>query len=299
MNMKYELHPLCTLFPRMDGAEFDALVRDIRGNGLRDPIVLHEGMILDGGNRYRACVKAGVEPVFKQFDGENIVAFVLSANLHRRHMTPGQQAAIVASAQDWAKAQTVGRPEKGQAVDHLATVEQRAAQAGVSRITQMKADKVAKTAPELARKVGRGEISLPKAVKQVEPETPRKQKPSAPPPQAKQLRTPDGEVIDLDEVMPSQDELLAELQKENEQLHAQLKTLLADDTKAELHKMILQRDHAVRQQSEAMDRAHKSIEREKWTKRQLMRCGKAVGEDDPTKIAAAVEAIARQYRKAA
>jgi len=95
------------------------------------------------------------------------------------------------------------------------------------------------------------------------------------------------------------DELIAEIQKENEQLHAQLKAMEADDTKAELRKALLQRDHAVRQQSEAMDKAHKSQEREKWAKRQLMRCGKAVGEEDPDKIAAAVEAFIRQYRKAA
>ena len=47
------------------------------------------------------------EPFFKSFDGDSIVGFVLSANLHRRHMTPGQQAAIVASAQDWSQAPVV------------------------------------------------------------------------------------------------------------------------------------------------------------------------------------------------
>ena len=97
----------------------------------------------------------------------------------------------------------------------------------------------------------------------------------------------------------SLDELIAEIQHENELLHARLKAMEADDTKAELHKALLQRDHAVRQQSEAMDKAHKSQDREKWAKRQLMRCGKAVGEEDPDKIAAAVEAFIRQYRKAA
>ena len=98
--MTIELHPLCTLFPRLSGAEFDALRDDIKTNGLRSPIVLHEGMILDGGNRYRACIEAGVEPTFSKFDGGNLVSFVLSVNLHRRHMTAGQQAAIVASAQN-------------------------------------------------------------------------------------------------------------------------------------------------------------------------------------------------------
>lgn len=168
MGSVIELHPLCTLFPRLSGAEFEALRNDIKENGLRQPIVLHGGMILDGGNRYRACLDAGVEPAFTQFNGGNLVSFVLSANLHRRHMSPGQQAAIVASAQDWAKAQTVGKPKLDN-VDQLATVGQRAAQSGASRSTQKMADKVAKADPELAKQVAHGKISLPKAMKQVAP----------------------------------------------------------------------------------------------------------------------------------
>lgn len=90
------------------------------------------------------------------------------------------------------------------------------------------------------------------------------------------------------------DELIEEIQKENELLHSRLKAMEADDTKAELHKALLQRDHAIRQQSEAMDRAAREHKAHAFKHRQLMRCGKAVGEDDPDKIAAAVEAFARQ-----
>lgn len=296
--MSYELHPLCTLFPRVTGAEFDGLVADIKANGLRQPIVLHGGMILDGGNRYRACVEAGVEPVFQEFQGDNLVSFVLSANLHRRHLSAGQQAAIVASAQDWAKAQVVGNPAFKQAeqwcnVAPLQTVSDRAAQSGASVRTQKMADKVAKADPELAKKVAHGEISLPKAVEKVAPKLATK--PSKTPKAAARQPEPANDA----DTGQSIDELIAEIQKENEQLHAQLKAMEADDTKAELRKALLQRDHAVRQQSEAMDKAHKCQEREKWAKRQLMRCGKAVGEEDPDKIAAAVEAFIRQYRKAA
>ena len=61
-------------------------------------------MVLDGGNRYRACIDLGLELATHEFDGANLVAFVLSVNLHRRHMRPGQQAAIVASAQDCGQA---------------------------------------------------------------------------------------------------------------------------------------------------------------------------------------------------
>lgn len=296
--MSYELHPLCTLFPRVTGAEFDGLVADVKAHGLRQPIVLHGGMILDGGNRYRACVEAGVEPVFQEFQGDNLVSFVLSSNLHRRHLSAGQQAAIVASAQDWAKAQVVGNPAFKQAeqkcnVAPLQTVSDRAAQSGASVRTQKMADKVAKADPELAKKVAHGEISLPKAVEKVAPQLATK--PSKTPKAAARQPEP---ANDADSGQ-SLDELIAEIQSENEQLHARLKAMEADDTKAELHKALLQRDHAVRQQSEAMDKAHKSQDREKWSKRQLMRCGKAVGEEDPDKIAAAVEAFVRQYRKAA
>ena len=169
-----ELHPLCTLFPRLAGAEFEALKADIAANGQREPITVHGGFILDGGNRYRACVEAGVEPLLKEFTGENLVSFVLSANLHRRHLTPGQQAAIVASAQDWSRAHGLGGDRKSDqaATLPLDSVADRAAQSGASDRTQRMADKVAKASPELALQVAHGEISLPKALEQLEPRAP-------------------------------------------------------------------------------------------------------------------------------
>ncbi|UOD31691.1 S-adenosylmethionine-binding protein [Massilia violaceinigra] len=161
----YELHPLCTLFPRLSGSQFDALKGDIAAHGLRQPIVLYQGAILDGGNRYRACLETGTAPRFIELDGSGAAAYVLSANLHRRHLSPGQQAAIVASAQDWSRAQRSGgdRTARQGARLHLDTVAERAARAGASIRTQKMADKVARAAPELAKMVGRGELSLPAA----------------------------------------------------------------------------------------------------------------------------------------
>ena len=63
-STEYELHPLCTLFPRLGDEEAARLAEDIKANGLREPITLCGGMILDGGNRYAACITAGVEPQF-------------------------------------------------------------------------------------------------------------------------------------------------------------------------------------------------------------------------------------------
>lgn len=64
------------------------------------------------------------------------------------HLSAGQQAAIVASAQDWATAQTVGKPKSGN-VAGLDRIADRAAQSGASERTQRMADKVAKASPDL------------------------------------------------------------------------------------------------------------------------------------------------------
>ena len=233
-GMNYELHPLCTLFPRITGAEFDALVADIKANGLREPIVIHDGMILDGGNRYRACIEAGIEPAVMKFGGGNLVSYVLSANLHRRHLSAMQSAAIVASAHDWANAQTVGgnganqhKQQSGKCTE-LQTVASRQAQSGASDKTQRMADKIAKADPELAKALGRGEVSPSDAVEKVTGKRPgakpaHESKPAQPAPDA-----------------DMQSEMLADamdaLRDENESLRNQVAAMLfdgADEDKAE------------------------------------------------------------------
>ena len=67
--MNYEYHELANLFPLMDESQYSDLVADIKENGLVESIVLHEGKILDGRNRYNACNDAGVEPNFVEYEG--------------------------------------------------------------------------------------------------------------------------------------------------------------------------------------------------------------------------------------
>ena len=89
-------HPYADILPLLEGEAFDSLVADIRANGLMEPITIHEGLILDGRNRHRACGAAGIEPKFLEFDGDDPLAFVLSLNLHRRHLSESQRGMIAA-----------------------------------------------------------------------------------------------------------------------------------------------------------------------------------------------------------
>lgn len=96
--MTLEYHPLANLFPLMEGSDFDELCDDIKGNGLREAIIMLDGMILDGRNRQRACDFLGMRPPYDEYDpsidGEDPVKFVISKNLKRRHLDISQRAMI-------------------------------------------------------------------------------------------------------------------------------------------------------------------------------------------------------------
>lgn len=92
-------HPAAELFPMMSNTDLGPLVEDIDKHGLREPILVHQGLVLDGRNRLRACEIAGVEPRFIEWDGVGSpLAIVLSRNLHRRHLSEGQRAIVAARA---------------------------------------------------------------------------------------------------------------------------------------------------------------------------------------------------------
>jgi len=246
-------------------------------------------MILDGGNRYRACIQAGVEPTFREFDGDSLVAFVLSANMYRRHLAPGQYAAIVASAQDWGRAHSHGgdrRSEQSQAVD-LDTVEKRAAKAGVSRVTQMRADKVAKADPELAKQVAHGEISLPKAVEKIAGKA--SGKPAKTDEQERHEAAMEEAVSDFDPIAE-----LEAAQREIALLNARIKAMSVDDTGKELAKQIEIRQGIEGRLAQETTKVHE-------LDRQLRRMGKIMedlrkltGAESNSGIVPAVRAMARK-----
>jgi DNA-directed RNA polymerase subunit F len=91
-----ERHPLARTFPPMEAEDFNKLKHDIGENGLREPIVLHEGKILDGVHRYNACCDLGITPETKPYTGNDPLSFVISMNIHRRHLSPEKKREIIA-----------------------------------------------------------------------------------------------------------------------------------------------------------------------------------------------------------
>ena len=87
-------HPLAAIDPLMTGGAYASLIADIRAHGLREPVVLYKGKILDGRNRARACAEAGVPLASREMDFVDdaaAAAFVDSINWYRRHLTPEQK----------------------------------------------------------------------------------------------------------------------------------------------------------------------------------------------------------------
>jgi hypothetical protein len=87
-------HPAANIFPVLGDDELNQLADDIKTNGLLEPVVLMDGLVLDGRNRLLACQKAGVTPRFIEWNGEcgDPWDYVLSKGARRRHMTASQKA---------------------------------------------------------------------------------------------------------------------------------------------------------------------------------------------------------------
>lgn len=93
------IHPAANLFLLLEGQPFEDFKEDIGLHGLREAIALLDGQILDGRNRFRACKELGVEPHYHILpDDTDPIAYVLSANLHRRHLDTSQRAMAGAKA---------------------------------------------------------------------------------------------------------------------------------------------------------------------------------------------------------
>ena len=161
-------HEYAALFPMLPDAELQSLANDIRDNGLETPIVTLEGAILDGRNRHRACEIAGVSPRFEEYTGKDPMQFVISHNLHRRHLTESQRgmvAAKLATMKNGGDRKSDGISASIDAVTKAEACE--ALKVGVSTLDR--ARKIQRLgSPELVAAVESGEVTVGAAYKVAE-----------------------------------------------------------------------------------------------------------------------------------
>lgn len=160
-----KIHPVAELFPMLSDPELAELGEDIKRNGQINPIVVRGNEVLDGRNRLAACRAAGVDPIITEFHGDDPIAFIVSANLRRRHLTDSQRAMIAAELSRFGR----GRPRKEEKVQPCAFSQREAADLlDVSRRSVQDAKKIKRVDPALADEVRRGETSVNAAKKKIE-----------------------------------------------------------------------------------------------------------------------------------
>lgn len=107
-----EFHEAANIFPMMPDEKIDELASDISSNGLQVPVELFEGKIIDGRNRWMACLRIGVDADCVSVSPEDPIAYVMSLNLKRRHMDTTQQSLVAARARDLYEKQAKKRQGK-------------------------------------------------------------------------------------------------------------------------------------------------------------------------------------------
>lgn len=176
--VQYKAHEVANLFPLMSDEEFADLKADIEKHGLREPIWLFDGKILDGRNRHRACLETSVEPRFRHYVDDNnlgtLIAFVKSQNYHRRHLSSSQKAMVAAATKSLlskaAKERQIAalkkgntapvqeifpKREKGSAREQAAKIE------GTNAHYVSDAERILAKAPEVAERVKSGKMNIP------------------------------------------------------------------------------------------------------------------------------------------
>ena len=278
---QYQQHQLSAAWPAMSDSDFQALQDSIMNIGVQMPIVIFEGQVIDGWNRYRAATALGMDCPTTPFD-ESIdpVEFVKAMNDARRHITGSQRAIAIVAIHGW---KPVGRPQNNVEATSTLTQEAMAAEAGVSKKTIQQAQAAQKAG--LAEKVKSGEMTVEQASNVAKGKPAKAAKKDKPAPKAApavvepEIEEPP-EYTELDAAHDQISELQAELvvarmgdipEEEKQQaagliaeLHAEIKTLNATLAAVTLSRDTLMEERA--QMLRQMKAQRAEIDRLKSTK---------------------------------
>jgi len=175
---RYTVHPVASLFPLLEGDAYQDLKKSIEQHGQQKPIVVQNGVLIDGRNRLAILLELGKEPVIQEYAGTlAIEEYILVENLWRRHLTDDQRVMIAAEilrikeateAQNRKRRQRRVPPKSGeQNSDRHAgeTASKIAAAAKTTRYQAEQAISVVDHAPDMVEPVKQGKVRLKDAAR--------------------------------------------------------------------------------------------------------------------------------------
>ena len=182
--MYWPVHPAAALFPMLSKASLRELQRDIELNGQREPIKLWRGKLIDGRNRLEAIKGTVATPITQEMnfiDDAEAIAYIVSTNLRRRHLTPSAVAKIGAELANLSH----GSNQHGAKVEpqHCGSTDDQTAKpvsaalaasmTGASKRSIEMAAAVKKHAPDLFKRIDK-DLSVNKAYKLMRERMPKK-----------------------------------------------------------------------------------------------------------------------------
>lgn len=100
-----KVHRANSVWPMMDDYDIERLADSINRSGLLKPILVQDGVLLDGKNRLAACKIAGVEPTFKEFEGDDPTDYIFRIHYFRPYRSRDQvamhEAILLPDDTDW------------------------------------------------------------------------------------------------------------------------------------------------------------------------------------------------------
>jgi ParB-like chromosome segregation protein Spo0J len=113
-----KFHEYANIYRMLPDIELANLAEDIKEKGQLLPITIYDGKVLDGRNRYRACIMAGVDPRTEEYTGDDPLGLIASLNDHRRHDIPEERAMVGARMANL----RAGNPKFGNAISSTETI---------------------------------------------------------------------------------------------------------------------------------------------------------------------------------
>ena len=196
-----KVHPSAAEFPLMEGDEYEQFKDRIR-LGQQSPVIMLNGELLDGRNRLKACRELGIKTMAMEYRGNKTAEeLIADLNIHRRHLTPSQRAALAvkllpALEREAAERMEAGKSNPSQKIFQGKSVDIAGKQVGVSGEYVAKAKKIADTAPAAFQGLLNGSTTLAQATKQMVKEETSTQ-PAQPAPRCCSLTDALAEIIKL------------------------------------------------------------------------------------------------------